>query len=343
MNAGRDVERLIADWLVEESPGRAPDRILVAAAQSIDRTKQRPLAAERNPRIPWRLPTMNLFIRLAGAAIAVAIVAGAAVLFLRPVAQVGPSTPTIEGTWEAQFTRQQMLTTGIVDAGEDDPSNYGHFILSFRAGRFSMVQLDTPTSVAGGTYVVNGATITLRSNIGETFANIPFTVSATSLTFGAGGPVTYRAVPWTRIESAVPVGSATGVTVASYKAARDAICVAARPARQAFDARIGTGLYDPATTASDRASKLAALQELEAWAEKLVDQVDALPVPDSMAYDVGIAVAQSRGNLALIREEFPLIQAGKLSEAQSIDLSTDPIAAHIGQFESFYGLQDCPA
>ena len=26
MNAGRDVERLIADWLVEESPRRAPDQ-----------------------------------------------------------------------------------------------------------------------------------------------------------------------------------------------------------------------------------------------------------------------------------------------------------------------------
>ena len=50
MNAGRDVERLIGTWLAEETPGRAPDRILSNAARTIDRTKQRRfLAAWREP------------------------------------------------------------------------------------------------------------------------------------------------------------------------------------------------------------------------------------------------------------------------------------------------------
>ena len=65
MNAGRDVERLIARWLGEEAPGRAPDRILAGAGTTIDHTKQRRSA------VVWR---QFVTFTLRSAAIAAAIV-----------------------------------------------------------------------------------------------------------------------------------------------------------------------------------------------------------------------------------------------------------------------------
>jgi hypothetical protein len=74
MNAGRDVERLIADWLAEEAPGRAPDRVLAATRPLIDRTRQRHHAAVRDLRIPWRPRTM--FDRLAVTAVVAVLAVG---------------------------------------------------------------------------------------------------------------------------------------------------------------------------------------------------------------------------------------------------------------------------
>jgi hypothetical protein len=106
VNAGRDVERLIASWLVEESPGRAPDRILEVAAQTIDRTKQRRFAAA------WREP-VNISMRGLAAMAAVVLVAviGAGVIG-RSTANVGTPassaptsspTPTAAGVTLAQY------------------------------------------------------------------------------------------------------------------------------------------------------------------------------------------------------------------------------------------------
>jgi hypothetical protein len=67
MNAGPDVERLIAGWLQEEAPGRAPDRILELAGRTIDRTHQRRFAA-------WRPTTM--FDRLAVAGVSAVLAIG---------------------------------------------------------------------------------------------------------------------------------------------------------------------------------------------------------------------------------------------------------------------------
>ena len=88
MNAGPDVERLISNWLVEEAPERAPDRILGTAARTIDRTKQRRFGAA------WREPMLISTSRLvAAAAIVIAAVVGAG-LIGRSTAGVGdrPST-----------------------------------------------------------------------------------------------------------------------------------------------------------------------------------------------------------------------------------------------------------
>ena len=285
---------------------------------------------------------MNPIIRLAAIAIVAAIALGGAIYVFRPASLVGPPKPTIEGTWEASFTRQQMLAAGLADAGEDDASNYGHFVFVFEDGTFSQVQLDRPHGAGGGTYTLEGATITLHQANGETFAGIPFAVTDTSLTFGRPAPVGLRTVPWSRIAQPVPAASAGTVTLESYRVARNTICAAARRERQAFDARIGSGLYDPATPAADRAAKLTAFEDFAAWAGQLVDKLDGLAVPSSMAVDESIAIADGRATLVLIREQFPLIQAGRLTEAQAIDQMTDPLSRSAERFERKYALEPCP-
>jgi hypothetical protein len=82
VNAGRDVERLIGTWLVEESPGRAPDRILSNAARTIDRTNQRRFLAA------WREPVS---IGLRGFAAMAAVL----ILALIGAAWIGRSTASV--------------------------------------------------------------------------------------------------------------------------------------------------------------------------------------------------------------------------------------------------------
>jgi hypothetical protein len=75
MNAGRDVELLIAGWLEEEAADRAPDRVLESARLTIDRTRQ------RRERAAWREPVYLSQLRLAGMAAVMAIaVIGAGVI-----------------------------------------------------------------------------------------------------------------------------------------------------------------------------------------------------------------------------------------------------------------------
>ena len=94
MNAGPDVERLIADWLVEEAPARAPDRILDAAAKVIDRTKQRRFAAA------WREPmTFSIARLVAILAIATVVVGGGAAWIGRSTAGIGVPTATEAPVW----------------------------------------------------------------------------------------------------------------------------------------------------------------------------------------------------------------------------------------------------
>ncbi|MGH2406733.1 MAG: hypothetical protein ACRDF7_01475 [Candidatus Limnocylindrales bacterium] len=104
MNAGRDVERTISDWLVEEAPARAPDRILEAARERATHTRQRRLGALRRT-----FPTMKISWQLATVAAVgiVLVVAGAAYLGRTPNAGVGggpttspsPATSPIATPW----------------------------------------------------------------------------------------------------------------------------------------------------------------------------------------------------------------------------------------------------
>ena len=215
-------DQRLADWL-EDDPSFAPHEVLGTVLAAYPSIEQR-----RAPRVPWRNPIMNRYLLPLAAALIVAI--GAAYLLFRPATTIGPTpsasaspappasvTPaSIEGTWDVSYTRQEMLDAGIADQGEDNPGNYGHFRMTIQAGVWQMDQL-SPTTFIGGlaTYTVDGSTAHMYSpNDDVTFA-IPYTVTATTLTFGQGGPVGFRVKPWTRVaDEPVPTevpGSPLGV------------------------------------------------------------------------------------------------------------------------------------
>ena len=114
MNAGRDFERLIADWLIEEAVPRAPDRVLDGARRVIDETRQR-----RTPGPGWLRPQLGPAWRLSASAAAVIVLIGAITLValgnlshdkvsnspspsaqgsVAPSASAGRSSPTAPGT-----------------------------------------------------------------------------------------------------------------------------------------------------------------------------------------------------------------------------------------------------
>jgi len=88
MSVGPDLERVIATWLAEEAPARAPDRILGAAARTIDRTRQRRFGAR------WREPMTVSPARLLAAAVVIVALAVGVGWVSRSSAGVGAPTST---------------------------------------------------------------------------------------------------------------------------------------------------------------------------------------------------------------------------------------------------------
>jgi streptogramin lyase len=100
MTDDRSLERAARSWL-EAGPTRAPDRAVDAALHRIETTSQ-----ERDLGIPWRTPTMNPLVRLAGAAIVAVLAAGIVFFALRPASSVGPPPPS---------TPRAIAPTAVID------------------------------------------------------------------------------------------------------------------------------------------------------------------------------------------------------------------------------------
>jgi hypothetical protein len=81
MTANRDLKRRLGDYYETEAPPVAPDWVLRDALATIDVTPQRRVFI----RVPWRkFPTMNMYARLAVAAVAVIAIGAVALAVLRP-------------------------------------------------------------------------------------------------------------------------------------------------------------------------------------------------------------------------------------------------------------------
>ena len=92
MSAGRDVERLISDWLIDEARDRSRDRVLAVVRQAVERTPQRRFAA-------WREPVYLSSFRLAAAAAVILVaVVGAGAVGRLSAPPAGGSQPTLVPT-----------------------------------------------------------------------------------------------------------------------------------------------------------------------------------------------------------------------------------------------------
>ena len=136
MNAGRDVERLIADWFVEEAVLRAPDRVLDEAGRVVDRTKQRRFGAA------WRAIPMSAPLRLAAAAaIGVVAIGGALLMLGRPSESIGAPSPTPSATPSATPTELASASPTAVPAAALPASG------PISAGRYVLRMADPPVDV----------------------------------------------------------------------------------------------------------------------------------------------------------------------------------------------------
>ncbi|HZM72880.1 MAG TPA: hypothetical protein VFC71_05850 [Candidatus Polarisedimenticolia bacterium] len=90
MTANHDLERRVADYYANESPQRAPDRVLVDALNTIESIPQRRVLAL----VPWRFRPMNMYAKLAIAAAAVVVVAIVGYNLLPGRGDVGGPSPS---------------------------------------------------------------------------------------------------------------------------------------------------------------------------------------------------------------------------------------------------------
>jgi len=118
MSAKYDLERRIADYYESEAAPAAPDWVLREALATIGATPQRRVLI----RVPWRLPTMNIYAKLASAAAAVVVagVIGYAMLGLGRAPDTGgrptPSptfTPSLGPTSPPRPTLTESYTSPI--------------------------------------------------------------------------------------------------------------------------------------------------------------------------------------------------------------------------------------
>lgn len=231
MNAGRGIEQLIADWLVEEAAPGVPDRVLHSTRQVVNRTNQRRFAAI------WR-ESMFTPARLAALAATLVIGLGAGLWIGRATAPQGPGAP---------------------------------------------VATPQPTSEA----------------------------------------------------------TASEQTLESYRAARNEICTnyaaELNPLKPGFD-----GLYDPETSAADRAAKATSLSHYADRADALNAELGALDAPSSLVSDHLASVTRLQDTISLIRQAIALLDSGDLVGAQALDVATDPLSGQIEAFERKYSLAPCP-
>jgi hypothetical protein len=141
MNAGPDVERRISDYLAEQTPTRAPDRILPATFERTRHARQRRFGAA------WRSISMNRTWQLATAAVVGVLIIGLGVVFIsRSQGGVGAppaSSPTIGSSptpsssppaSPANLTPGTLCTGATCLSGALDPGMY-----AFDAGKVTPV------------------------------------------------------------------------------------------------------------------------------------------------------------------------------------------------------------
>jgi hypothetical protein len=138
-----------------------------------------------------------------------------------------------------------------------------------------------------------------------------------------------------------PSPVATPLSIQGYRDAHDAICREATAVVRPLNDQLG-GIYNALMAPADRAVVIDRLRQIgehtAAYTAKLAD----IPAPTDVADEHALDLAHHRQVADIIAQEVALLRSGKLAEAKTIDLSTNPISGEILAFERKWALVDCP-
>jgi hypothetical protein len=126
-------------------------------------------------------------------------------------------------------------------------------------------------------------------------------------------------------------GSPAAVTIASYRAARDAVCTAITQA----------SIPDPDPSAGPDAV-IAFLQATIARGNDEIRQLQALQAPPALEAEHIANVQTTRDVYALLEHELELVQQGKTGQANAVDEATIALNDLREQYAFKYSLADCP-
>lgn len=147
--------------------------------------------------------------------------------------------------------------------------------------------------------------------------------------------------PSPQLTAAPTASGASGVAVAAFKSARDAICSQGVADKAPLQARFAL-LFDPSASDAEQADGLVALDAFITLDASVIDRLTALEAPADL-HDGHIAnVTQIRDQLTLVRRISSLMHAGDPVSAKAVDASTDDLNREILAWEGQYSFNNCP-
>jgi hypothetical protein len=137
-----------------------------------------------------------------------------------------------------------------------------------------------------------------------------------------------------------PSSSAAAVTLATYRAARDAYCTPANTQLIALNGQAAK--FDPTKSDADRAALVGVLEQIVALGADEVQHLAAIQAPPEIAAEQVADVEHHRESQALLNQSLTLLRGGKVSEANALGDATTPLSSLEEAFEAKYRLAGCP-
>lgn len=179
--------------------------IKAASKAALDglRKKLQPVIAEM-AKDPGTKATIDAITALKDPSVGPYVLAPCGTAASKPSPHIGPTA--LDGTWKMTDTRDELASSPFLDdIGSLNDGNWGDFTLSFANGTFSMTQTNPIESSTGsGTFTVDGDTVTMTGDSGDTF-EYRWSIYKDTLTFKRDPTLPYAAPtpmlvkPWTRV------------------------------------------------------------------------------------------------------------------------------------------------
>ena len=141
--------------------------------------------------------------------------------------------------------------------------------------------------------------------------------------------------------SPTPAPTPAGVTMESYRGARNAICVRYYTTVEPLKPQL-EGLHDPETSPADRSAKARVLLDIVTQLEAMVAELDTLDAPAELVEDHAEYVARYQDMNLLIRQILARLNQGDLEGAAVVDDALNVLNGPMLAFENANELDVCP-